>query len=144
MNLIKYRPVTGSLIDWDFDTALEKFFTDTHPLYSNSYPRVDVRENGSTYIVEADLPGLIKKDIDVKIDGDLLTISSVEKKTEEKKNEDYIIRERPDRHFSRSFTLPDDVERADIKAHFSNGVLRLELPKKPEAKPRSIEIKAEK
>ena len=89
--------------------------------------------------VEADLPGLTDKDVDVKVDGDLLTISSIKK---EEKEKGYIIRERHDAGFSRSFTIPKDIDKDKIKAHFKNGVLSLELPKTPEAKPRSIEVKS--
>lgn len=138
MNLIKYRPITRDLIDWDFDTLLDRFFSDSHLVYNSGHPKVDILEDDNQYLIKADLPGFTDKDIDVKVDGDLLTISSKEKEAED--NQGYIIRERGARNFSRSFTLPKDVDTDNIKALVKNGILTLELPKSPEVKPRSIEV----
>lgn len=138
MNLIKYRPITRDLIDWDFDTLLDRFFSDSHLVYNSGHPKVDILEDDNQYLIKADLPGFTDKDIDVKVDGDLLTISSKEKEAED--NQGYIIRERGARNFSRSFTLPEDVDTDNIKALVKNGILTLELPKSPEVKPRSIEV----
>ena len=143
MNLIKYRPVTGSLLGWDLDRVLDNIFSDTVWSTATAHPRVDVKEDDNQFTVEADLPGLTEKDIDVTVEGDLLTFSL--KQTEEKKEEEdsYIIRERQHMSFSRSFTLPKNIDREKIKANFKNGVLTLVLPKTPEAKPKQIQVKQE-
>ena len=140
MNLIRYSPTSLDLLDnvshW-FDDFL------TEPVFGGStVPAVDVKESDSEYLMEVELPGLTEKDIDVKLDNNLLTISSrKEEKKEEKKN-GYILRERRAASFSRSFVLPEGVDREKISAEFKNGVLNLSFPKTPAAKPKSIEVKA--
>ena len=142
MNLIKYRPL-NNLLGWDTDSFLDRFFDEDFFGTGGNYPRVDVREEKGAYVLEADLPGITDKDLDVKVDGNLLTISS--KKDEEKKEEKngYIVRERKSSSFSRSFVLPKNVDKEKIKANFKNGVLALNMPKVPEAEPKKIDVKSE-
>ncbi len=103
---------------------------------------MDLRESEAQYLMEVELPGLAEKDIEVKLENNLLTVSSrKEEKTEEKKN-GYLLRERRAAHFSRSFVLPEDVEREKIAAEFKNGILTLTFPKVPAAQPKTIEVKA--
>ncbi|MBN1697586.1 MAG: Hsp20/alpha crystallin family protein [Spirochaetales bacterium] len=142
MNLIKYRPITGSLFDLDFERVLDRFFDDSvFTVSGQSHPKVDVRENENDYVVEADIPGFTEKDIDVSVNGDLLTISSKKDETKEEKKKGYIIKERRSTAFSRSFTLPKNIDRDKIDAHFKNGVLSLSLPKTEQAKPKQIDVK---
>jgi HSP20 family protein len=142
MNLIKYRPF-NDLLSWDADGILDRFFDDDFFGTFGKYPKVDVREENGKYIIEADLPGLTEKDLDVKVEGNLLTISS--KKTEEKKEKKngYLVQERRSSSFARSFMLPKNVEKDKIEAHFKNGLLTLSLPKAPEAEPKKISVKIE-
>ncbi|MBN2443981.1 MAG: Hsp20/alpha crystallin family protein [Spirochaetales bacterium] len=142
MNIVRYKPITKSIFDWDFDSLLDRFYSNGQVEFSTGFPKVDVKDGKDNYTIEAELPGYTEKDVDVKVDGDLLTISSAKKEEKEEKKNEYIIRERHERSFTRSFTLPKDIDRENIKAHYKNGVLSLELPKKPETKPRSIEVKA--
>ena len=144
MNIVRYKPITKSIFDWDFESLLDRFYSNSNANYGTGFPKVDVTENKDNYTIDAELPGYSEKDVDVKVDGDLLTISSVTKEEKEKKDseKEYIIRERHERSFSRSFTIPKDIDREKIKALYKNGVLTLELPKSPETKPRSIEVKA--
>ena len=102
MNLIRYRPVTKSLIDWDFDTVLNRFFSESFKHSDAGFPKVDVSVDENRYLVEANLPGLTEKNVDVKVDGDLLTISSIEKEEKKENAKEYIIRERHDAEFSPS------------------------------------------
>jgi HSP20 family protein len=144
-SILAYNPNTRSLVDWGFDTFLDSFdrvFDDPVFSMNGKLPRVDVREEEGKYILEADVPGLTEKDIDVKVDGNLLTISSAKKEETENKKDGYLIKERKSYSFSRSFTLPDDVARDKIEAHFKNGLLSLTMEKNPESKPKSIEIKS--
>jgi HSP20 family protein len=138
MNLIRYNPNGLDLLDnvsrW-FDDVLEPTFPST------TLPAVDVRETEEAYLMEVELPGLSEKDVEVKLDNTLLTISSrKEEKKEEKKN-GYVMRERRSSSFSRSFVLPEGVDREKIDAEFKNGVLNLTFPKVPAAKPKTIEVK---
>ncbi|HUX13013.1 MAG TPA: Hsp20/alpha crystallin family protein [Spirochaetia bacterium] len=126
----------------DFDRYFARLFDDT-PSLGSRVPAVDVQELDDRYVLEADLPGMTQKEIDVKVEDNLLTISSEKKAETEQKPEGYIVRERRASSFRRSFVLPKDVDHDKIEAHFRNGILRLELHKSPEAKPRAIEVKAE-
>ena len=145
-NLVKYSPGTINMLR-DFDRVFDSFFNDS--VFSGSgvtrvSPRVDIREDENGYVLEAELPGLTEKDIDVRIDDNLLTVSS--KHDEEKKDEKdgYLLRERRHSSFTRSFVLPKDVDKSKIEARFSNGLLSLSLSKLPETKPKTIEIKGDK
>jgi HSP20 family protein len=106
-------------------------------------PAIDVRAQDDRYLVEADLPGLDRKDIDFRVDEDTLTISSDKEEKTEEKDEGYIRRERYSRSFRRSFRLPDDVDREKIDAEFQNGVVTVTLPRTGEKKSvgRQIEVK---
>ena len=93
-------------------------------------PGVNISETNGSYHVELAAPGLKKEDFNIKVDGDMITISSEkesEKKTEEK---NYYRREYNYSSFSRSFNLPQEVNQEKITANYTDGVLKLELPKR--------------
>ncbi|PIE97550.1 MAG: molecular chaperone Hsp20 [Treponema sp.] len=107
-------------------------------------PSVDVRETEDAYIMDIELPGLDEKDVELNLHDKVLTISSNkiienEKKSDEKLGE-YLIRERTSQSFSRKFTLPEDINSEDVKAEFEKGILTINIPRKPETKPRKISI----
>ncbi len=108
-------------------------------------PSVDIRESKDAYVMEADLPGYTEKDVEINLKDRVMTISSShkEEKDESKKENgtDYILKERSSRRFVRRFTLPEDINQDEVSAHFENGVLTVNIPKKPDTKPRQIEIK---
>ena len=144
MNLIRYQPAALDLMD-NVSRWFDDMFVD-FPTGRSSLPAVDVRETEAQYLMEVDLPGLSEKDIEVKLDNSLLTISSkkaekMEENKEERKN-GYLMRERRATSFCRSFVLPEEVDREKIGAEFKNGVLQLSFPKVPAAKPKTIEVKA--
>jgi HSP20 family protein len=138
--LVKTKP-QRDLVTWSFDSFLDDFFNDSFFNTGMHYPKVDVKEEDKAYIVEAELPGLTEKDIDVKVENNLLTISSKKKEKKEEKKKGYLIKERKESSFSRSFTLPDYTDREKIAAHFKNGLLTLTIPKTKEAEPKEIEVK---
>ena len=93
--------------------------------------KLDLHETDADYVVKADVPGVKKEDIDVRIDGDKVTISAeVKKQTEEKKDGRLLRAERQTGFAQRSFTLPCLVDEARAVARYQNGVLELTLPKK--------------
>lgn len=93
--------------------------------------KVDVQEDDGGYTVKAEIPGVRKEDIDVRVDGKMLTISAeVKKDTEEKKNGRILRSERQYGFASRSLMLGSDVENGRAEARYENGVLDLRLPKK--------------
>jgi len=141
MNLIRYNPNTLDLLD-NVSTWFDDFFT-APTLSGSTLPAVDIRETESDYLMEVELPGLTEKDVEVKLDNNLLTISSaLKEETKEEKKNGYVLRERRAARFSRSFVLPETVDREKIGAEFKNGVLHLAFPKVPAAKPKTIEVKA--
>ncbi len=91
-------------------------------------------------MLKADLPDVNEKDLDIRIESNILTIKG-ERKFEQKVKEDNYLRvERTYGSFSRSFSLPSTVDNGSIKAEYENGVLTVELPKRAESKPRSVKI----
>lgn len=103
-------------------------------------PSFDVKETGDAYVFTADLPGVKESDLELSLTGNRLTISG--KREEEKKNEGerWYTYERSYGTFSRSFTLPEGVDPEHAEAHLKEGVLRVSIPKRPELKPRKIEL----
>ena len=113
---------------------------------SSSIPAVNIRETADSFEVEMAAPGMNKKDFRIELDNNLLTISSEKKQENEQKEGDrYTKREFSYQSFQRSFSLPKNVVDDDkIRARYEDGVLRLSIPKKEEAKPRpakQIEIR---
>ncbi len=136
MNLVRYEPTTLSLLN-----SFDRLFDGIYDNSTASVPAVDVRETENGWHMEVDLPGHSEKDVEVKLENNLLTIASrLEQKQEEKKN-GYLLRERRASSFCRSFVLPDEVDREKIEAAFANGVLSLSFTKVPAALPRTIEVK---
>ena len=105
-------------------------------------PTVNTREGEFAYHVDVDLPGVEKEDIKVDLNKGILTISGERKTKEEVKQEDYYKIETYFGKFSRSFTLPDNVDIENIEAKSDNGVLEIVIPKlKDDVSKKSIEIK---
>ena len=105
-------------------------------------PTVNTREGEFAYHVDVDLPGVKKEDIKVDLNEGVLTISGERKTKEEVKQEDYYKIETYFGKFSRSFTLPDNVDIENIEAKSDNGVLEIVIPKlKDDVSKKSIEIK---
>lgn len=128
----KIKPATlSSLFDPFFRRDINDWFGRD---FMDTTPGVNISETNGSYHVELAAPGLKKEDFNIKVDGDMITISSekeTEKKTEEK---NYYGREYNYTSFSRSFNLPAEVNQEKITANYTDGVLKLELPKK-EVKP---------
>jgi HSP20 family protein len=101
------------------------------------YPSVDVREEKTRYVLEAELPGYDREDVDIQVKDGMLTLSSAGKDGEEADASSARSRRRA---FSRQFALPKDVNAAEIEAVFVNGLLVVNLHKVPEATPRKIEV----
>jgi len=103
-------------------------------------PAVDIYETEHELVVKADLPDVDPKDLDIRVENNVLTIRG-ERKFEKKVNEENYLRvERAYGSFARSFTLANSVNSDAIKADYQNGVLTLTIPKKEEAKPKQIKI----
>jgi HSP20 family protein len=118
---------------------------------TSGLPAVDIRETDEAYHLDAELPGFEEKNIQVHVNGRVLTIESKnESKKEEEPRKDrkekeesansFLLRERRFFSFSRSFTLPEDADTNTISAAFKNGLLSMEIKKQRETQKRFIEI----
>ena len=106
-------------------------------------PLVDIAEDDKEYLVKAELPETKRDEIHVSVDDGVLTIRGERKIEHEEKNRKYHRVERAYGHFARSFALPEDSDGSRANAEFKDGVLKVHLPKNPEAKPKSIDIKVD-
>lgn len=105
---------------------------------SNWRPTVDITENDSEFLIKAELPEVSRDDIDVNINNGVLTLSG-ERKTEARDEKEHRI-ERFYGRFSRSFSLPENVDQEKIEAESKEGMLYLRLPKSKAEEPRKVQI----
>lgn len=113
------------------------FYDDFLPLFSErsgSTPAVNIREDEKSYLLDLAIPGMEKKDMKIDINEDVLTISSENKSETEENRDGYKRKEFSYTSFSRSFYIPENVERDKIEASYKDGILSVELPKQKEEK----------
>jgi len=111
------------------------FMTDVFDSSVNkTIPEVNVLENSDTFMIEVAAPGLDKSDFKIDINNNVLTISSEKESKQEDEKEKYIRREFSYSTFQRSFSLPDSVNQDKIKANHKDGILKIDIPKRDEAK----------
>ena len=103
-------------------------------------PPVDIAEEKDRILMTAELPGFKPEDIQIQMEGGVLTLRGERKFEDEKDGRNYHRVERSYGQFVRSFTLPNNVDRERIRADFRDGLLEIDLPKREEAKPRQIRI----
>src|ERR1039458_1131449 len=103
-------------------------------------PPVDVYEDEHNVTLKIEVPGIDEKDIDVRIENTPLTVHGERKFEKEEKEENFRRVERQYGEFTRSFTLPSSVDLAQVSAHYDKGVLKINLAKKAEAKPKQIKV----
>jgi HSP20 family protein len=96
-------------------------------------PNIDIRENDKEIILEAELPGIDEKDIEILVRDGVLSLKGEKKSEREDKKDNFHLVERSYGSFERSFRLPDSADEAQIKANFNKGVLRVVVPKRAEA-----------
>jgi HSP20 family protein len=96
-------------------------------------PSIDVRETETEFVIEAELPGMEEKDVSVTLNNGVLTLKGEKKSEREEKKDDYHLMERSYGSFQRSFQLADAVDGDKVKANFDKGVLKITMPKRPEA-----------
>ena len=103
-------------------------------------PPVDVYEDEHHVTLKIEVPGIDEKDIDVRVENNTLTVHGERKFEKEEKEENYRRVERQYGSFTRSFTLPTTVDTDSIQANYEKGVLKIQLAKKAEAKPKQIKV----
>ena len=143
----------SSIARWDTYSGLSGLQEQVNRLFESTFPRrsdnsalttwapaVDIYETENELVVKADLPDISEKDLDVRVENNMLTIRG-ERKFEKKVEEDNYLRvERTYGAFSRSFSLPNTVNNEAIKADYKNGVLTVTLPKRAESKPKQVKV----
>lgn len=100
---------------------------------SMKVPAVNITEEKNQYLVSMAAPGLKKEDFKIDLDGNMLTISSEKEESSEEQNKKFTRKEYSYSSFSRSFTLPEEINKDGIVAKYDNGVLNITLPRKAEA-----------
>jgi HSP20 family protein len=103
-------------------------------------PPVDIYETEGELVLRADLPDLQEKDLDIRVENNMLTIRGERKFDQTVKQDNYLRIERAYGTFSRSFSLPNTVNPEGIKAEYRNGVLEIRMPKREESKPKQIRV----
>lgn len=128
----------------NFENALRRFFPASvfEPEAAPLKMRIDVTENDTAYTVKADIPGVKKEDINVRVEGNVVQIEAETRSEKETKgNGEKVLRS--ERHFgniTRTFSLAQDVDAGRVEAKYADGVLSLQLPKKAAADMRKIAI----
>jgi HSP20 family protein len=103
-------------------------------------PAVDIYEDEHSIMLKLEVPGINEKDIDVKLENNTLTVRGERNFEKEEKEENFHRIERRYGAFARSFTLPNTVDPENVEASYDNGVLKIKLAKRAEAKPKQIKI----
>lgn len=130
-----------SLFD-DFFKPLNERLGSFNDLWENAMtsPPVNIAENNNEFHISFAVPGMKKEDFHIDMDSNILTVSCEKETEKEEKEKKYTRKEYSYSSFSRSFTLPDEVNKDKIDAKYENGVLQLVLPRKEEAKMKSKQI----
>lgn len=137
MTLVRFNNNKSLFPDF-FSSMMENFLNDNELAYNGTRPMSNVKETEDAFWLEFAIPGFGKDDVSIDIDQNVMTVSG--KKEEKSEDEKYTRREFWYNEFKRSFTLPKSVDQEATKASFKDGILTVELPKKPEAKPKSLKI----
>jgi HSP20 family protein len=147
-----------SMVRWDPFADMDTLFNRMMPRTLGSWPRfsvddggprlewspsADISETEKEYLVRAELPAVKKEDVKVTVDGGMITIEGERKQRKEEKNERFHRVESVSGSFTRSFTLPDNVDEKNIRCESQDGVLTVHIPKTELEKRKPIEIKVQ-
>jgi len=143
----------SSITRWDTYGGLSGLQEQVNRLFEGAFPRrsdnsalttwapaVDIYETENELVVKADLPEISEKDLDVRVENNMLSIRGERKFEKKVEEENYLRVERTYGTFSRSFSLPNTISTEAIKADYKNGVLTVTLPKRAESKPKQVKV----
>jgi HSP20 family protein len=137
MSLVRFSNHQPSVFDRFFDNDLFDWSNRNYSSTNTTLPSVNIKESSEDFEVEVAAPGLAKNDFKIQLNHDLLTISSEKEiNNETKDGQSFTQREFSYQSFSRSFSLPNTADSEKIAAKYENGILRITIPKKEEARPR--------
>jgi HSP20 family protein len=136
--LVKWQPFESLLNNHDVFSSI----FDTRSAGTREFaPQIEIRETDKNFVIEAELPGLTRKDFKLTVENNTLILEGEKKLSNEEKKQGYYRSERAYGTFRRSFRMTDELDSRNINADFSNGVLNIEIPKAEKAKPKQIEVK---
>lgn len=146
--LAKAEPVSRFAVTWDIDRWFEDFFRRPFPAVTPRFafeeaeftPAIDIYEEENDVVVKAELPGMKKEDIDIRLDGDTITIAGDKKAERKSERKGFYRYESSYGSFCRTMALPTDVQYDKVKAEFKDGILEIRMPKTEEARERGIKI----
>jgi len=149
MAIVRWEPFRDMMtmqreFDRFFKEAFTPFFGEGELSTRTWAPPVDIYETENDIVVKAELPGIEPKDVDVKVEDNTLYLKGERKFEKETKEDNYHRVERSYGAFARSFSLPNSINTDKVKAEFRDGLLTLTLPKREEAKPKTIKIDVSK
>jgi HSP20 family protein len=150
MAIVKWEPFRDLLstqrdFQREFERLFRPFFGEGGDLSTRTWaPPVDIYENGDSLVLKADLPGVDPKDVEIKVEDGMLYLQGERKFEKEVKEESYHRVERSYGAFSRSFSLPNSIDAEKVSAEYKDGQLILTLPKREEAKPKTIKVNVNK
>ena len=149
MGIVRYDPFRDlrtlqEEVNRLFSTNLTRAFGDDEGIGRGIWaPSVDIYENKDQIVLEAELPGMKQEDFDLSIENNVITLRGERRFEKTDESDNYHRVERSYGAFTRSFTLPQTVSADEARAEYSNGVLRVTLPKREETKSRRIEVTGE-
>ncbi|MBC8552701.1 MAG: Hsp20/alpha crystallin family protein [Candidatus Brocadiales bacterium] len=146
MSLVKWNPwreIEDMFDRYDRAVGLPRIGTQEVMTSGDWSPRVDIVENDNEFLIKAEIPEVKKEDVKVSVDNGVLTLKGERKQEKEEKGKKFHRVERYYGSFTRSFTLPENVDESKIKATFKDGMLNLQVPKTEKAKPKAIDVKVE-
>jgi len=149
MAIVRFEPFNNLMTaQREFDRLFKEAFT---PFYGEGElstrtwaPPVDIYETENDIVLKAELPGVDSKDVEVRVEDNTLYLKGERMFEKEVKSESYHRVERSYGTFARSFSLPNSISTDKVKAEFKDGLLILTLPKREEAKPRTVKIDVSK
>lgn len=127
----------------DFRTGMRGFWFPSTSVAGSRIPAIDMKDAGNEYIVEADMPGMSKENVEIEIVEGGLRISAKKEEASEEEREGYLRRERGYMSFHRRLPIPEDSDVDAIEARLVDGVLQITIPKKerPEKERKTVEVK---
>ena len=135
--LAKLSTTMPSVFD-DFFKPWNEWFDSGFPESTMKVPAVNITEQKDEYLVSLAAPGLKKEDFKIDVDGNVLTISSEKEESSEEKDKKFSRKEYSYSSFSRSFTLPEEINQEKIEAKYVDGILKVSLPRNEDAKKPSV------
>jgi len=129
MSIIRYNP--NDFVPTSFSNLIDRFFNDsvTRSGGSTFVPKVDILETENSYELQFAAPGMSKEDFKIELNDNYLTVSGERRFTNEKKEKNFHSIETQYGSFSRSFSLPENVDASKVNAKYNNGILELSIPK---------------